>query len=273
MSCRRCSAGTLKDFLTDNIKTPIKNAVNDIMDNGKRRLILHKYNNPSSGLKKSKADAEQDATAKIASDLMTNPPHSGPSVAGLKKEFRTEYGDKSSFVAYADGSQEHISKVRARKKMNGQTEVINVDVEEKDLKNFFPNDKRSRNNQLDQALLSDLQRDANSNVGGATNLSPVKSASAAFVASASPTIPTNDVIHHSQITRGIELRGECFRLLLSEDGTNQKVRQLYHLLIGNKAVTPREKETYRLICAIADQANQLNTSVSDTVKLMLGNID
>ena len=121
MSMMFSTTGTLKNFLTDKVKEPIKKAIANVCSPESNVLVLHKYNSPpafrpSPISSKSQADAELDAYADVSANLVKDETYSGHGSMQLKKEFREEYGDKTSFVTLTDSSKHHISELRAHKK-------------------------------------------------------------------------------------------------------------------------------------------------------------
>ena len=109
---------------------------------------------------------EMNAYADVAMNLMNDPSYSNHEAMVSRNEFRRTFGDKTKLVTKDDGSQEHISKVCARKKRKKHEEVIDVDVDDKDLKHFIPVNKRAYNNQLNVSYATKMKNnDHNQNEG------------------------------------------------------------------------------------------------------------
>ncbi len=92
---------------------------------------------------RSMKNAELNAYADVARNLMHDPSYADHGTMIRRNEFRRSFGDKTKFVTMNDGSEMHVSKVRARKRRNMDEEVIDVDVDPKDLNHYLPLDKRA----------------------------------------------------------------------------------------------------------------------------------
>ena len=266
----------MRNFFSSAIKTPLQVAYEKSYNDAKNQSLMKTPKNPSlskagpaSSTTQAEKSAAMNAYAAVARNLMNDPTYAGYAGMRMKNEFKREYGDKSKFITLEDGSEEHISKVRARKKSKSDRVVIDVDADPQDINQYLPIDRHAYNNKLDVSYVSNLNSNALSKPAGPASNTHVKIERALDTESAvtSSSIDLNDDLPF--LPDKLTLRRECLRMLKGNDFDKKKLKKLMLVLNTDRVKNEEEKQLYGLICSIALDAPFSGLSTSDTVEAML----
>ncbi len=267
----------MRNYLQEVIRTPLQLAYKKQLETVKRASIEHASKQSSlrqsatvgPSMTENMKNAELDAYADVAKNLMHDKSYGRHDAMINRHEWRQQYGDKTKFVTKNDGSEVHITKVRAKKRKTKHEEVINVDVDEKDLSHYFPVDKRAYNNGLDIAYTSKMQ-----------NVAPTKSdhhrssallerevgVDTGLANSFSATNRTNELPY---LFNKAELKTECLRMLIEDKGKGPKIKKLLVLLSADRVNNEEDMVQYNLLCTVSNSSEALNLTTTQTVETML----